>query len=74
MIRLEPSVTTQSYCNNTDYMPYAGHYSPMIYLFYDWKFVPLNLPYLFHLYLNPIVSGNHLFVLCICKSVSVLLC
>ena len=41
-------VTIQSYYNIVDYIPHAVHFIPMTHLFYNWKFVPLNLPHLFH--------------------------
>ena len=44
-------VAIQSYCNIIDYVSYAIHYIPKTYLFYSWKFVPLNP--LHQLYLNP---------------------
>ena len=42
---------------------------PVTHLFYNWKFVPLNLPHLFLSVLQPLTSGNHLFLLCIYSSV-----
>ena len=30
-----------------DYIPHTVHFIPVAHLFWDWKFVPLNLPYLF---------------------------
>jgi len=44
----------------------------MTHLFCNWKFVPLNPPHLFHSSLFSSHLGNHLFVLCIYESVSVL--
>ena len=44
----------------------------MIYLFYSWKFVPVNIPHLFHSTLYP--SPLWQFVLYICESGSVLIC
>ena len=44
----------QSYYNIIDYVPYGVHYIPVIYLFYNWKFVPLNLPHLFHSFPPPL--------------------
>ena len=32
------------YYDITDYIPYAVHYIPEIYLFYNWKFVSLKFP------------------------------
>ena len=32
----------QSYCTIIGYIPYGVHYIPMTYLFYTWKFVPLD--------------------------------
>ena len=43
-------------------------------LFCNWRFVPLNLLYRFSSSPNPLPSGNHLFILCICDSASVSLC
>ena len=44
-------VAIQSYCNIIDCVSYAIYYIPKTYLFYSWKFVPLNP--LHQLYLNP---------------------
>ena len=41
-------------------------------LFFNWKFVPLNLHPLLRSAPSPILSGRHQFVLCIYASVSVL--
>ena len=41
------------FSNVIDYISYVVHYTPTTYLFYNWKFVPLNLPYLFHSSSNP---------------------
>ena len=38
-----PSVTIESDYNIIDYILYTVHYIPMTYLFYNRKFVPLNL-------------------------------
>ena len=43
---------------------------PMIHLFCNWKFLPLNLPYLLFSFPPPLTLGNHLLVLCISDSVS----
>ena len=37
-----PSVTIQNYYISINYIPYAQDYIPMTYLFYNWKFVPLE--------------------------------
>ena len=40
-----------SYCHQSyniiDYILYAVHYTPLIDLFYNWNFLPLNSPHLF---------------------------
>ena len=58
------------YCN-IGFMPYTVHIYPHD-LFNNCKFVPLNLPDLFHSSPHSLPSGNHVFVLC--EFVSVLLC
>ena len=45
----------------------------MTHLFCNWKFVPLDLPHVFHFSFQPLlVSSNHLFALCICDFVLML--
>ena len=62
-------VTIQRYYIVIDCIPYAVRFIPMIHLFCTCKFVSLNFPHP----PTPFSSGNHLFFLCICDSVPVLL-
>ena len=56
-----------------DHIPYALYYIPVAYLFYYWRFVPLNPLHLFNPPIpSPLTSGIHQFVLCICESVFIL--
>ena len=66
-------------CHHTKLLQYHWlyflcHTSHVIYLFYNWKFVPFNLLCLFNLSLHTIPSSNHQFDLCIYEPISVLLC
>ena len=53
------SVNIPSYSNIIDYILYAAH--SITHLFYNWKFVPLNLPHLFYSSTNPLPSDNYQF-------------
>ena len=53
--------------NIIDYSHHAVHYIPVTYLFYNWKFVPLETLHPFCLPPNPLPSGIHHSVLCICE-------
>lgn len=44
------SVTIQRHYSINDYIPQAVHYIIVTYLFYNWKFVPLDA---FHLFAHP---------------------
>ena len=35
-------ITYHRYGSSIDYIPYIVYYIPLTYLFYRWKFVPLN--------------------------------
>ena len=70
-------VTVWSYYNTLNYniidcIPSAIHYIPVTHLFYNWKFIPFNLPQLLHSLPTPLYSGNHQFVPCMYKFASVL--
>ena len=58
----------------TDCIPHTVHFVPMTHLLCNWKFTPPNFPHLFLSSPTTVPSGNHLFVLSIYNSVSVLLC
>lgn len=48
-----PAVTIcchTKYYSIIDCIAYAGHYIPVCYLFYNWKVVPFNWPYLAYLF------------------------
>ena len=47
-----------------DCISHTVYFIPMIHLFCNWKFVPLNSVTYFFCPLNPLPSGNHLFNLC----------
>ena len=63
----------QNYYSIIDCIPYAVHYIPMTY-FITGSLYCLILYTCFAKHPTHLLSGNHQFVLCICKSVSVLLC
>ena len=46
-VGLVTSVTIQSYYSISQSIPHTVHYISLTHLFYNWKFVPLNLPHLF---------------------------
>ena len=50
---LKPRVTTH-HSIIIDWSPHTVHFIPVIHLFCNWKFISLNFPHLFHLYLFPL--------------------
>ena len=48
-----------------DYIPHTVYFIPVSRVYCNWKFVLLNLFYLFLSSPNPLCSVNHLFTLCI---------
>ena len=64
----------QIYYNFTDHFPYAIFYTQINFDLFTVKLETCtpNPVYLFPPHPNPLPSGNHPFVLCICKSVFIL--
>jgi len=62
-----------NYGSITDQIPYTVYCIPVAYLFYYWRFVPLNPLHLFNPPIpSPLPSGIHQFVLCVYESVFIL--
>ena len=67
-----PDPQTQIWHNYWLYSPCCTLH-PVTHLFCNWKFVPLDLPHIFHFSFQPLLfSSNHLFALCIYDFVLIL--